>query len=130
MVVSVANNRHGRDLAWEFIKANWAEATEQRVTGSRPEELARQLSELHECHVVITLGERGLVCAELSGETWYVPAHRVDARDVCGAGDTVLAGIGESMARGKALREACVLATSMAAQQVSQLGVSAMRYAA
>ena len=25
VLVSVAGNRHGRDLAWEFIKANWAE---------------------------------------------------------------------------------------------------------
>ena len=25
MVVSVASNRHGRDLAWEFVKTNWEE---------------------------------------------------------------------------------------------------------
>ena len=94
------------------------------ATSMRPGELARRLSEIHDCHVVITLGEGGLVCAERDGETWDLPANPVDVRDVCGAGDTVLASLGVAIARGESLGDACLLATTTAADQVSRIGVA------
>jgi rfaE bifunctional protein kinase chain/domain len=131
VLVDPARSRNWSDYAGAtLIKANWAEAMEQGPASSGPKGLARRLSDIHDCHVVITLGERGLVCAEHSGETWHVPANPVDVCDVCGAGDTVLATLGVAVARGNSLRESCVVATSMAAQQVSQVGVSSIRCAA
>lgn len=38
----------------------------------------------------------GMVAAERGGGTWYLPARDVNVRDVCGAGDTVLAVIAVS----------------------------------
>ena len=76
------------------------------------------------------MDERGLVCAEHDKDTWHLPTNRVDVRDVCGAGDTVLAALGVAVARGTSLRESCVLATSVAAQQVSRVGVSSIRQTA
>ena len=78
-----------------LIKANWAEATE--AVGNhdiRPLALARRLADEHRCHVVVTIGRHGMVCAERDGATWYLPAEATEVRDVCGAGDTVLAAIG------------------------------------
>lgn len=127
VLVDPARSRDWSDYAHvTLIKANWAEATEQVAIGSRPEELARRLSDIYDCHVVITLGECGLVGAERDGETWELPTKQVSARDVCGAGDTVLATLGVAIARGDSLHDSCVLATSMAAQQVSRIGVSSM----
>lgn len=108
-----------------LIKANRAEATE---TGNshdvRPLALARHLADEHRCHIVVTLGRHGMVCAERYGAAWYLPALRVDVRDVCGAGDTVLATLGVDMARCERLHEACKRAVASASLQAAQIGVS------
>jgi D-beta-D-heptose 7-phosphate kinase/D-beta-D-heptose 1-phosphate adenosyltransferase len=110
-----------------LIKANWMEATEAAdVHDARPLALARSLADSHACHVVVTLGGRGLVCAKWEGATWYLSAESVDVRDVCGAGDTVLAAIAAAMLRGKSLREACAFASLAASQQVATLGISSL----
>jgi len=107
-----------------LIKANWSEATLQSTTNdASPMELARYLSDTHGSHVVITLGDQGLVCSERGGDMWHVPAAMATVRDVCGAGDTVLATLGAMVARGARLREACVLAVKVAAKQVSRVGI-------
>lgn len=84
----------GRSRNWSdyeqvtLIKANWAEATE--AVGHRdvcPLSLVRRLADKHHCHVVVTIGRHGMVCAERDGKTWYLPANATHVRDVCGAGD-------------------------------------------
>ena len=70
------------------------------------------------------MGEDGLVGAEKDGGSWYLPAERAEVRDVCGAGDTVLAAIGVAMSAGKRFREACRLAVSVASEQVQRLGAA------
>jgi len=50
---------------------------------------------------VITLGRCGMVCAERTGATWHLPATPTEVRDVCGAGDTVLAALAVGMIHGK-----------------------------
>lgn len=108
-----------------LIKANWAEATE--AVGHRdayPLALASRLAKEHQCHVVVTVGRHGMVGAERNGSTWYLPAKPVEVRDVCGAGDTVLATIGMAMLAGNTLREASKSASVAASDQVSRLGVA------
>jgi D-beta-D-heptose 7-phosphate kinase/D-beta-D-heptose 1-phosphate adenosyltransferase len=108
-----------------LIKANWAEATEAaHVCNPRPLALARSLADRHACHVVVTLGGHGMVCAEREGGTWYLPAERVEVRDVCGAGDTVLVALGTAMLGGKTVRDACRFASVAAGRQVAQLGIT------
>jgi rfaE bifunctional protein kinase chain/domain len=125
ILVDPARSRDWSDYGQvTLIKANWIEATQQRASNdASPFELARRLAGSHHCHVVITLGEQGLVCAERNGETWHMPAVSVPPRDVCGAGDTVLATLGVAIARGETLRDSCALAVRTAAEQVSQVGV-------
>lgn len=70
------------------------------------------------------------VYAERLGEgTWYYPAEAAEVRDVCGAGDTVLAMLGVAIASGATLCEACFLAGITAKQQVKSLGVAPMGHA-
>lgn len=108
-----------------LIKANWLEATEAAaICDVGPLALARSLVDRHGCHVVVTLGGRGMVCAERKGGTWYLPAEPVVVRDVCGAGDTVLAAIGTAMLAGNSLRQACRIALVAARQQISHVGIS------
>lgn len=90
--------------------------------------LAKGLSERYACHGVLTLGERGLVYAELGKAPWHLPAVAVNARDVCGAGDTVMAALGGALACGSGLSQACELATTAASQQVATVGITPPRY--
>ena len=61
--------------------------------------MARRLAVRHGCEVVVTAGELGLWWAD-GGRVRRVPAVPVEVRDVCGAGDAVLATLGVVMAGG------------------------------
>lgn len=107
-----------------LIKANQVEAS--AVTGSHrfhPLALVKRLSEEHRCHVVVTLGRHGTIASESSGSTWYFPTEKVERRDVCGAGDTVIALLGVAVAGHTPVRNACKIATRAAICQVMTLGV-------
>jgi D-beta-D-heptose 7-phosphate kinase/D-beta-D-heptose 1-phosphate adenosyltransferase len=111
-----------------LIKANLAEATEAwNYDECPPVALAEGLSEKHACDVVITLGERGLICAERGKGPWHLPAVPVEARDVCGAGDTVFASLGVTLARGWSLTKACQFAVAAASEQVATVGITLPR---
>ena len=132
ILVDPARSRKWTDYGQvTLIKANFAEATEAVGNHSlRPLAMASGLAEEHDCHVVVTIGHHGMVCAEQDGATWYLPAELANVRDVCGAGDTVLATLGMGLARGESLRDTCKLAVMTAAEQVSQIGIAPMLNAA
>jgi sugar/nucleoside kinase (ribokinase family) len=87
------------------IKANRIEAAEALGChlGDPPAMMARRLAIRQGCHVVVTAGELGLWWSD--GQTVRrVPAVPVQARDVCGAGDTVFAALGLEMATTAGIR--------------------------
>lgn len=126
ILVDPARSRNWSDYGQvTLIKANWAEATE--AVGNhdiRPLDLARRLADEHHCHVVVTIGRHGMVCAERSGATWYLPAKPTEVRDVCGAGDTVLAALAICLRDGDSLRHVCRFASGAASQQITCVGIS------
>ena len=128
ILVDPARSRNWSDYGRvTLIKANWAEATEAVGNDDvRPLALARRLAAEHHCHVVVTIGRHGMVCAERNGVTWYLPAEPTDVRDVCGAGDTVLAVLGIALAAGRPLRETSRNASVAAGRQVMTLGTGAV----
>jgi len=132
ILVDPARGRNWSDYGRAtLIKANCTEATEAGGNRDiRPLALARRLADEHGCQIIMTIGRYGMVCAERNGSTWYLPARTTDVRDVCGAGDTVLAAIGVSLARGESLRDSSKLAVMIAAEQVSQIGIAPMLNAA
>ena len=67
-----------------------------------------------------------MICAERDGATWYLPAEATVVRDVCGAGDTVLAAIGSAMLDGNCVRQTCRLAVMAGGRQVAELGIAAV----
>ena len=88
--------------------------------------MARRLAIRQGCHVVVTAGELGLWWSD-GPAVRRVPAVQVQVRDVCGAGDTVLATMGVVMATGGTIDDACRLAIRMAAEQVGQVGVKSLK---
>lgn len=105
--------------------ANRVEAMGVAAEQTRPLAMARRLSDEHRCSVVVTYGEHGLVLAEREGAVRYLPAEATEVRDVCGAGDTVLATLGAGMLEVNCLRQACRLATKAGGHQVADLGIAA-----
>ncbi len=73
--------------------------------------------------VLITLGEGGMV-ARSESETFEIPAPEVEAYDVAGAGDTVLATVGMGLARKGFEKEVFGLAAEMGAKVVQHIGVA------
>ncbi len=69
--------------------------------------------------IIVTLGEKGSVYAELNGECGVVPAKNVKVIDTTGAGDSFFAGVTVGLTYGKCVREACEIGTRLAASVIA-----------
>ncbi len=80
------------------------------------------LKELTGCdQVIITLSEEG-IAYYTENKLSLIPTKALGVIDVTGAGDTVLAALGVSLASNKSLQEACEFANHAAAIVVSKVG--------
>lgn len=77
-------------------------------------------------HLLVTLGEEGMVLRSADGATLRIPAVAREVYDVSGAGDTVTAFIAVGLAAGASVQEAAVLANFAAAIGVAKPGVAAV----
>jgi D-glycero-beta-D-manno-heptose-7-phosphate kinase len=75
-------------------------------------------------HLLVTLGEEGMVVHSGPGSTLRVPAVAREVFDVSGAGDTVTAFVAVALAVGATIREAAMLANYAAAIEVGKPGVA------
>ena len=89
-----------------------------------PETLPATLQRLGAEHVLLTLGEHGMVLASADGTLHRVPTTARDVYDVSGAGDTVTAYLAASLAAGATPREAAVIANYAAGVEVGKLGAA------
>jgi D-beta-D-heptose 7-phosphate kinase/D-beta-D-heptose 1-phosphate adenosyltransferase len=85
--------------------------------------LARIRSELGCEHLLLTLGEDGMVLST-EGEYLRVPTVARSVYDVSGAGDTVIAAVAVALAAGATVAEAAVLANHAAGIEVGKAGVA------
>jgi len=110
----------------DIITPNESEV--QLLTGIYPETLrgaakaGRVLLDRGVKTAVVKLGERGCLCVTADDEH-YVPAVRVETKDVTGAGDAFAGGLMVALAEGKPLLEAVQFATCVAALSVTKVGV-------
>jgi D-beta-D-heptose 7-phosphate kinase/D-beta-D-heptose 1-phosphate adenosyltransferase len=89
-----------------------------------PETLPAVLARLGVEHVLLTLGERGMVLLGADGATQRVPTTAREVYDVVGAGDTVTAYLAAMLAAGATVREAAVVANYAAGVEVGKLGAA------
>jgi pseudouridine kinase len=68
--------------------------------------------------VVVTMGSRGAVYANLKGEVGFFPAKHVKVRDTSGAGDAFCAGVSIGLTYHKSMREAVEIGTRLAASVI------------
>jgi rfaE bifunctional protein kinase chain/domain len=85
-----------------------------------PESLAR----LKVDNLLLTLGAQGMVLVTKDGKSVHLPSLAREVYDVSGAGDTVTAWVGTSLAAGATVREAAQLANIAAGIEVGKSGVA------
>nr|WP_255695528.1 D-glycero-beta-D-manno-heptose-7-phosphate kinase [Pedobacter sp. MC2016-14] len=86
------------------------------------------LKDITNCdEVIVTLSEDG-IAYYVGNQLTLIPTKALDVIDVTGAGDTVLASLGVSLAAGKSLHSACDFANHAAAIVVSKVGSAVATY--
>ena len=89
-----------------------------------PETLPAVLGRLGVDHLLLTLGEHGMVLLSADGAVHRVPTTAREVYDVVGAGDTVTAYLAAMLAAGATAREAAVIANFAAGVEVGKLGAA------
>ncbi|HSW70148.1 MAG TPA: bifunctional D-glycero-beta-D-manno-heptose-7-phosphate kinase/D-glycero-beta-D-manno-heptose 1-phosphate adenylyltransferase HldE [Gammaproteobacteria bacterium] len=74
--------------------------------------------------LLLTRGEHGMTLIQQDAEELHFPAHAREVFDVTGAGDTVIAVLGASLAAGSTLPQAMMLANLAAGLVVAKLGAA------
>jgi len=77
-------------------------------------------------HLLLTLGERGMVLAGRDGVLHRIAATAREVYDVVGAGDTVTAYLAAMLAAGGSAREAAEVANVAAGVEVGKLGAASV----
>lgn len=75
-------------------------------------------------HLLLTLGERGMALLSSDGAVTRIPTMAREVYDVVGAGDTVTAYLGATLAAGATAREAAIIANFAAGIEVGKLGAA------
>ena len=88
-----------------------------------PEELSSILSEKIKAAnipaMIVTMGGKGAVYADKSGDKGMIPARRVVVKDTTGAGDAFCAGAMSGLTYGKSLAEAVQIGTILASSVIT-----------
>jgi len=89
-----------------------------------PEALPATCARLGVEHLLLTLGEHGMVLVSADGEVGRIPTTAREVYDVVGAGDTVTAYLATMLAAGATASEAAVIANFAAGVEVRKLGAA------
>lgn len=88
------------------------------------EALPGALSRLGVANMLVTLGADGMVLVASDGTITHIQSLAREVYDVSGAGDTVTAWLGVSLAAGATVREAAIISNYAAGIEVGKLGVA------
>ncbi len=89
-----------------------------------PAALPTTLARLGVDHLLLTLGERGMVLMSAGGQIKRVPTVAREVYDVVGAGDTVTAYLALTLAAGGSPTESAIIANYAAGVEVGKLGAA------
>jgi rfaE bifunctional protein kinase chain/domain len=89
-----------------------------------PEAIPTAMERLDVDHLLLTLGERGMMLVSRKGSPKTVPTSAREVYDVVGAGDTVTAYLAVVLAAGGTVEEASVIANYAAGVEVGKLGAA------
>jgi D-beta-D-heptose 7-phosphate kinase/D-beta-D-heptose 1-phosphate adenosyltransferase len=94
------------------------------IDAEHPEAIPTAMERLDVDHLLLTLGERGMMLASRKGPPKSVATSAREVYDVVGAGDTVTAYLATVLAAGGTVEEASVIANYAAGVEVGKLGAA------
>ncbi|MGH7636198.1 MAG: bifunctional heptose 7-phosphate kinase/heptose 1-phosphate adenyltransferase [Gemmatimonadaceae bacterium] len=94
------------------------------VDVEHPEAVPAAIKRLGVEHLLLTLGERGMLLVSANGDTLTVPTVAREVYDVVGAGDTVTAYLAAILGAGGSPAEAAMIANYAAGVEVGKLGAA------
>ena len=120
---------------WNFYQGAYLLTPNSKETGEgsglparTPPEIktagAALLKSLHARHLLATLGAQGMALFAGPGQSWHIPTAARHVFDVTGAGDTVIAVLGQALAAGIPLLPGCLLANCAAGIVVGEVGAA------
>ena len=83
------------------------------------DDLSRRVISAQIPSMVVTMGSRGAVYADMHGDKGVYPAQKVTVRDTTGAGDAFCAGVAIGLTYKKSIREAVEIGTRLAASVIT-----------
>lgn len=83
------------------------------------DDLSRRVISAQIPSMVVTMGSRGAVYADMNGDKGVYPARKVKVRDTTGAGDAFCAGVAIGLTYGKTMREAVEIGTRLASSVIT-----------
>lgn len=83
------------------------------------EELSKRVMSARIPSMVVTMGGKGAVYADMNGNKGIHPAKKVSVRDTTGAGDAFCAGVAVGLTYGKSMEEAVEIGTRLAASVIT-----------
>lgn len=83
------------------------------------EVLAHRIEQAQIPRMIVTLGDRGAVYAQLGGESGICQAQKTEVIDTTGAGDAFFAGIAIGLTYGESLKKSCEIGTRLAASVIA-----------
>ena len=81
--------------------------------------LRSKVTQAHIPSMVVTMGDRGAVYADASGNSGCCPARKVQVKDTTGAGDAFCAGVSIGLTYGKDLPQAIEIGSMLAASVIT-----------
>ena len=82
----------------------------------------RELRKFFSKNIVVTLGEKGSVCATQDGKILEVPAYSINPVDSTGAGDAFIGGFVLGLAKDKCIKDCAVFGNAAGALSVAKSG--------
>jgi len=129
-VVFFDSRHYGHRFSNVIRKINAVEAAQLNGIDAKPDEIipltevhkyARQLSEQSQKPVIVTLGEDGILVADVHHKHEVPVIHLKGKLDTVGAGDTTISALGLSLAAGFSLEQSAEFANLAAAVTVQKL---------
>jgi pseudouridine kinase len=91
--------------------------------GWEPEALCAELAErvvsARFPSMIVTMGSKGAVYADMAGNRGFCPARPVRVKDTTGAGDAFCAGVAAGLSYGKSMEEAVDIGSRLAASVIT-----------
>lgn len=69
--------------------------------------------------MIVTMGDKGAVYADMQGSSGFCPARRVKVKDTTGAGDAFCAGVAIGLTYGQNMAQACEIGAHLAAAVIT-----------